>query len=225
MSKLISDSKINAILSLLDDEDETVFKAARSELLNIFQSNHPESAQILQVMVEKKNTMPAHLALRIEELIDDIQFQVLSPQFLRGFMDNATLETYAFLVMRIGYPDVSLEKYRRELQRLESLLRLEYFTSSMSDIDKIFMMSVILLKKKVIAATRRATMNQTTVISIASLTANLAFPFRWAPSTSFLPSDSTCPFMVSICPGIFCSNTKRPAAKNASLTPLTKDEF
>ncbi len=148
MSKLISDSKINAILSLLDDEDSTIFKAARSELLSIFQSNHPESAQILQAMVEKKNTAPAHVSIRIEELIDDIQFQVLSPQFLRGFMDHATLETYAFLVMRIGYPDVNLDKYRQEFQRLESLLRLEYFTSSMSDIDKIFMMSVILFEKE-----------------------------------------------------------------------------
>ncbi|PIO47482.1 MAG: hypothetical protein CMR00_10235 [[Chlorobium] sp. 445] len=148
MSHQISDSKLNAVLSLLDDEDETVFQSVRTELLSALQSDHPEASQILRVMVEKKNATSGRISSRIEDLIDEIQFQKLSPQFLRGFMDNATLETYAFLVMQIGYPDVDLDKYHKEFQQLESLLRLEYFTTSMSEIDKIFMMSVILFEKQ-----------------------------------------------------------------------------
>ncbi|MCS7013838.1 MAG: transglutaminase-like domain-containing protein [Chloroherpetonaceae bacterium] len=148
MRSQISDTKIQAALSLLDDEDPGVFQTVSKELIRAIQSDHPDASEIMRVMVQKKNEAPDRISSRIEELIDEIQFQKLSPQFLRGFMDNASLETYAFLVMQIGYPDVDLEKYRRELQRLESLLRIEYFTSTMSEIDKIFMMSVILFEKE-----------------------------------------------------------------------------
>ncbi|MDW8464715.1 MAG: hypothetical protein RML35_00535 [Chloroherpetonaceae bacterium] len=147
MRSQISDTKIQAALSLLDDEDPGVFQTVSKELIRAIQSDHPDASEIMRVMVQKKNEAPDRISSRIEELIDEIQFQKLSPQFLRGFMDNASLETYAFLVMQIGYPDVDLEKYRRELQRLESLLRIEYFTSTMSEIDKIFMMSVILFRE------------------------------------------------------------------------------
>lgn len=148
MHSRISDAKINAVLALLDDEDASVFQSVSKELMQALQSDHPEASEIMRVMVQKKNEAPDFISARIEALIDEIQFQKLSPQFLRGFMDNATLETYAFLVMQIGYPDVDVEKYRRELQRLESLLRIEYFTSTMSEIDKIFMMSLILFEKE-----------------------------------------------------------------------------
>ncbi len=149
MSDLISlDPKLSAMISLIDDDDEAVFKSVSKELLDIVKSDRPEAAEVIKRIIEKKNAAPLSVSARIEDFIDEVQFQKLSPQFLRGLLDGASLESFVFLIMQIGYPDANPTIYKRELSRLESALRVEYFNSSMTEVDKVFMMSVLVFERE-----------------------------------------------------------------------------
>jgi regulator of sirC expression with transglutaminase-like and TPR domain len=148
VSAPLLDPKLSAMISLLDDEDEAIFKSVSKELFGVFKSDRPEAAEVMRLIVEKKNGASDFVSARIEDFIDEIQFQKLSPQFLRGLMDGATLESFVFMIMHIGYPDADAAIYKRELARLESALRVAYFTSSMTEVDKVFMMSVALFERE-----------------------------------------------------------------------------
>jgi regulator of sirC expression with transglutaminase-like and TPR domain len=148
MSQVL-DAEVRAMLSLLDDDDRAVFDAVSQKLLQIALSDRPEAAEVLRQMVEKKNAAPERVSKRIGELIDKAQFQKLSAPFRRALLENAPLEEFVFLIAQIGYPDISLRKYREELGRVESVVRLEYAAAQLeSEMDKVQILTAVLFERE-----------------------------------------------------------------------------
>ncbi len=137
------------MISLLDDEDSTVFQSVSQKLRDIVVSDKPEAAEVLRLIVEKRDSVAEPAAKRITQFIDEVQFQRLAPKLRRAVLDNASLEDFCFLIAQIGYPALDIEKYRRELNRIESVLRLEYASSTTTaEIDRVFMMSNVIFDRE-----------------------------------------------------------------------------
>ncbi|MBC8042352.1 MAG: hypothetical protein IAF08_02795 [Rhizobacter sp.] len=140
--------ELEAMISLIDDDDETVFNAVSKRLLDVILSDRPEAAELMRQMVGKKGAASELASERIDRFIDDVQFQKLAPQFRRTLLDGPSLEDLGFLIAQIGYPDADISKCKRELQRLERELKTNFFTPSSSEMDKVFMLSVLLFEKE-----------------------------------------------------------------------------
>ncbi|NTV47694.1 MAG: hypothetical protein HGB11_14510 [Chlorobiales bacterium] len=136
------------MISLLDDEDESVFSTVSQHLTKLAGADSPDAAEIMRLMIEKKNDTGHPLSDRIEKLIDNIQYDKLAPQFRQALLDNASLEDLSFLIAKIGYPDINVGKYKRVFDRLESEIRSEYFSESMTETNKVFMLSVVLYDRE-----------------------------------------------------------------------------
>ncbi|NTW48641.1 MAG: hypothetical protein HGB19_02685 [Chlorobiales bacterium] len=142
------DSNVKAMISLLDDEDESIFSTVSLHLTKIVSSDRPEAAEIMRLMVEKKNETAHPLSARIEELIDNIQYDKLAPRFRQALLDTASLEDLTFLIAKIGYPGIDAGKYKRELDRLESEIRSEFFRAPITEVNQVFMLSVVLYDRE-----------------------------------------------------------------------------
>ncbi len=141
--------QLSAMISLLDDDDSTVFQSVSHKLREVVSSDNPEAAEVMRLIVEKRDSVSDLAAKRITAFIDDVQFQRLAPKLRHALMDSAPLEEFCFLIAQIGYPALDIEKYRRELNRIESVLRLEYASSQTSaEIDRVFMMSNVIFDRE-----------------------------------------------------------------------------
>lgn len=130
------------MISLLDDDDSAVFQSVSHKLREVVSSDNPETASIMHLLIEKRDSVSDLAAKRITAFIDDVQFQRLAPKLRLALLDSASLEDFCFLIAQIGYPAVDIGKYRRELNRIESVLRLEFASSqTTAEIDRVFMMS------------------------------------------------------------------------------------
>jgi len=143
------DSQVKAMISLLDDEDETIFNVVSQKLLPLAGSDKPEAAEILKLILEKKNESIERVQVRLDSFIDKLQFEKLKSKFIAALMENASIEEFSFLIAQIGFPELDVKKYREELNRIESVLRLDFAGNrDMTDIDKIIMISVVLFERE-----------------------------------------------------------------------------
>ncbi len=141
--------QLSAMISLLDDDDSTVFQSVSHKLREVISSDNPEAAEVMRLIVEKRDSVSDPAAKRITQFIDEIQFQRLAPKLSHALLDNAPLEDFCFLIAQIGYPALDVEKYRRELNRIESVLRLEYASSQTNaEIDRVFMISNVIFDRE-----------------------------------------------------------------------------
>lgn len=142
-------SQLSAMISLLDDDDNAVFQSVSQKLREVVTSDNPEAAEAMRLIVQKRESASGKAAARIAKFIDDIQFQKIEPQFRRALLENAKLEDFCFLIAQIGYPALDIEKYKQELNRIESLARLEYASSrEMAEIDRVFMLINIIFERE-----------------------------------------------------------------------------
>jgi len=142
-------SQLSAMISLLDDEDSSVFQSVSHKLREVVASDSPEAAEVMRLIVEKRDSVSELAAKRITQFIDEIQFQRLAPKLRHALLDSAPLEEFCFLIAQIGYPALDVEKYRRELNRIESVLRLEYAASQTNaEIDRAFMLSNVIFDRE-----------------------------------------------------------------------------
>jgi len=139
-----SDSEVKAMIFLLDDEDEGVFQTVSEKLTKIVKTELPYSSEILNLMIDKKNRSDAAISKKIEQLIDDLQFEYLAPLFRQALIHDAPLEEIVFLIAQIGYPTLSIEKYQRALNKIETAFHIEYYTSSMTEVNKALLLNVII---------------------------------------------------------------------------------
>ncbi|MCS6989347.1 MAG: transglutaminase-like domain-containing protein [Chloroherpetonaceae bacterium] len=141
--------QLSAMISLLDDDDNAVFQSVSQKLREVVSSDNPEAAEVMRLMVEKRESVSGRAAARIAKFIDDIQFQKLEPKFRRALLDNAKLEDFCFLIGQIGYPSLDVQKYKQELNRIESVIRLEYASSqTTAEIDRVFMLSNVVFERE-----------------------------------------------------------------------------
>lgn len=145
--KIELSSELTAMISLLDDDDLTVFNAVSRKLVSVITGDRPEAAELMRRVVEKKSASPERVQRRLDTFIDDVQFQKLSPQFKRALLDGASLEDLALLIAQIGYPDADTAHFRREMGKLERQLKSE-FTDAMSERDKVFLLSIVLFEQQ-----------------------------------------------------------------------------
>ncbi len=141
--------QLSAMISLLDDDDSAVFQSVSHKLREVVSSDNPEAAEVMRLIVEKRDSVPDPAAKRITKFIDEIQFQRLAPKLRHALLDSASLEDFCFLIAQIGYPALDVQKYRQELNRIESVLRLEYASSqTTAEIDRVFMMSNVIFDRE-----------------------------------------------------------------------------
>lgn len=148
-SKSDLNPQLSAMISLLDDDDSAVFQSVSHKLREVVSSDNPEAASVMHLLIEKRDSVSDLAAQRITAFIDDVQFQRLAPKLRLALIDNAPLEDFCFLIAQIGYPTVDVEKYRRELNRIESVIRLEFASSqTTAEIDRIFMISNVIFDRE-----------------------------------------------------------------------------
>lgn len=141
--------QLSAMISLLDDDDSAVFQSVSHKLREVVSSDNPEAAEVMRLIVQKRDSVSDLAAKRITQFIDEIQFQRLAPKLRQALLDSASLEDFCFLIAQIGYPALDIEKYQRELNRIESVLRLEYASSqTTAEIDRVFMLTNVIFDRE-----------------------------------------------------------------------------
>lgn len=113
-------SELHALISLLDDPDEEVYKQISVKLLSMGEEVIPalESAW--------ENSFDSVLQNRIETIIQKIQFDKIIRDLKRWALpENQDLLEGALIVARYQYPDLDEEKLRRQISQVKQDIWLE----------------------------------------------------------------------------------------------------
>ncbi|MFN4123624.1 MAG: transglutaminase-like domain-containing protein [Flavobacteriales bacterium] len=116
----MEDKALKAMISLLDDSDDSVYHEIRDKLLNI---GYP-AIQALEDVWE--NTFNNLLQTRIEEIIQQIQFNSVI-QELRQWVQEGGIDLLqgALLIARYQYPDLDEDQVRRSIDLIKKDVWLE----------------------------------------------------------------------------------------------------
>jgi regulator of sirC expression with transglutaminase-like and TPR domain len=117
----MADSKeVHALIQLLDDEDNEVFKHVYNKLISLGSEIIPD---LEQAWASELNPL-AHE--RLEDIIHKIQFDALEAEWEEWlFLDQPDLLTGAFLIAKYHYPDIHLEDIQKKLQKIKQSIWLE----------------------------------------------------------------------------------------------------
>lgn len=117
---MAENKEVHALIQLLDDEDNEVFKHVYSKLISFGTEIIPE---LEQAWASELNPL-AHE--RLEDIIHKIQFDALEAEWEEWlFLDQPDLLTGAFLIAKYHYPDIQIEDIRKKLQRIKQSIWLE----------------------------------------------------------------------------------------------------
>jgi regulator of sirC expression with transglutaminase-like and TPR domain len=117
--KAVTDNELRALVSLLDDENHRIARLVRQKFLEIGADAKPyleRATQSEQAVVGKR----ARSILQ-EIRLDEAEAEIAA--FVRGPITDSDLEDGAFLVARIGYPDLDRAVYARLLDEMAGELR------------------------------------------------------------------------------------------------------
>ncbi|MFN0152341.1 MAG: SirB1 family protein [bacterium] len=117
--KAVSESALKALVSLLDDENQKVARIVRERILEAGPEAKPFLAVALESQIEP-------VRVRARSILDEItmdEAEAAIEVFARSPIDAAGLETGAFLISRIGYPDLDREHCDRLLAEMAATLR------------------------------------------------------------------------------------------------------
>ena len=120
MKAHLKENGLNALINLLDDPDEEVYRHVSDKLIALGTSIIPS----LEIAWEK--TFDPNLHYRLEELIHLIQFETLLKELKRWAkkrQDN--LLEAAILVARYQYPDVNTAKINAQIEKINREIWLE----------------------------------------------------------------------------------------------------
>lgn len=117
---MVNDSEINALIQLLDDGDQEVFRHVHDRLVSFG----------LDVIPKLEEAWTADLNPvtheRIEELIHKIQFDSLVKEWKIWLTSNPSdLLQGAFLISQYYYPDADLDDVRKRMQKIKQSIWLE----------------------------------------------------------------------------------------------------
>jgi len=131
---------IDALISLLDDQDALVFKSVNDKLLSL-------GAEVLPKLEDSllKAGSPM-LALKLEEIIHRLKREIVLDRMKEWISsDNRTLLDGWLLVSSIHHPSISKEKIENEIQKIERKLWLE-ITESMTSLEKVAVINHMIFK-------------------------------------------------------------------------------
>ncbi len=112
--------ELNALISLLDDPDETVFKQVSMKFLSLGQDVIP----LLEDAWE--HSFDTLIQNRIENIIHQIQFDLIKDA-LRDWShpEHQNLLEGALLIAKYQYPDVDITKIKKQIDQIKQDVWLE----------------------------------------------------------------------------------------------------
>ena len=137
----MEDNEIKALISLLDDEDKQVVSHVEERILSIGKDIIPYLEK------EWETSFNPTLQSRIEEIIHTLQYDLLKSRLLDWYhTPDKDLLTGMWIVATYQYPDLELEKLKRELEQIYYETWLE-FRPDLYPIDQIKVVNSVLFNK------------------------------------------------------------------------------
>jgi regulator of sirC expression with transglutaminase-like and TPR domain len=135
-----SDQEMDALISLLDDEDELVYKSVKGKLLSLGAAVVPklEHAILSAGSIEHLN--------KIEEIISCLKREIIVDQIKKWINnENRTLIEGWLLISSIHHPNISREKVENSIQKIYREAWLE-ITESMTSLEKVAVINHIFFR-------------------------------------------------------------------------------
>jgi regulator of sirC expression with transglutaminase-like and TPR domain len=137
---MLKEQELNALISLLDDPDESVYDEIQAKLLSL---GHPVIPLLEHAW---ENSFDPVLQHRIENIIHKIQFDNIEGQlqnWVRRDQDN--LLKGIMLVARYQYPDLDEKKVIRQLEQIKQDVWLE-LNNNLTALEKVRVLNHILFE-------------------------------------------------------------------------------
>jgi regulator of sirC expression with transglutaminase-like and TPR domain len=116
--KSTTDSQLRALISLLDDDNHRVARLIRQKFIEI----GPEAKPYLEQATQTREGIVRSRARSILEEIRLDEVEAMIAAFARRSVSAEGLEEGAFLIARLGYPDLDIAHYTRLLDDLSGEL-------------------------------------------------------------------------------------------------------
>lgn len=131
-------SELDALIYLLEDPDDQVYKSVSKKLITLGQDIIP----VLEATVDIKSD--ALSQIRIEKLIDQIYFDSLCCDF-QSWLDNDPDDLFEgmMLVSRLDMPEINYDYYYRIYQQLFRKLWLE-FHNDLTSLEQIILLNKLM---------------------------------------------------------------------------------
>src|ERR1035437_626562 len=110
----MNNKEINALISLLDDPDETVFNQISMKFLSLGQ-------EVIPVLEDAwEHSFDTLIQNRIENIIHQIQFDLIK-EALRDWAhpEKQNLLEGALLIARYQYPDIDIAKVKKQIDQIK----------------------------------------------------------------------------------------------------------
>jgi hypothetical protein len=135
-----NDPELDALISLLDDEDELVYKSVKDKLLSLGSAVLPslENAILSAGTIEHLN--------KLEDIITFLKREIVVDQMKNWIHnENRTLLDGWILISSIHHPNISREKIENSIQKIYREAWLE-ITESMTSLEKVAVINHILFR-------------------------------------------------------------------------------
>jgi len=143
---MMKDNEIKALISLLDDDDQEITKHVEQRIREL-------GGQLIPYLEsEWEGSFNPHHQKRIEELIHDLQYQSVLDR-IKIWKEGGGLDLLEglWIIATYQYPDLSLDKLRRDLDQLYYDVWLDAKTD-MHPIDQVKMLNHVFFNKLKFAA-------------------------------------------------------------------------
>lgn len=112
--------ELNALLSLLDDPDKDVFIQVREKLLSIGEKVVPALESVWE------QSFDTGIQSKVENIIHEIQFNATVRSLKEWAADHEqNLLTGAIIIAKYQYPDLNIDKLKRQIQQIRQDIWLE----------------------------------------------------------------------------------------------------
>ena len=131
---------IDALISLLDDQDELVFNSVKEKLLSLGSAVLPKLEDSLSTVESIEH------AMKLEEIIAHLKREMLIDRLKQWISnENRTLIDGWLIVSSLHHPNISKEKIENSIQKIYREAWLE-ITESMTSLEKVAVINHILFK-------------------------------------------------------------------------------
>lgn len=135
-----TDSNIDAMISLLDDQDEQVYHSVRAKLYSLGPALLPRLEEAIQSAVSLEQLK------NLDELIGYFKRELILDQMKKWLADEKrTLQEGWILISSICHPNISREKIEHNIRKIQQEAWLE-IADSMTSLEKVAVINHILFK-------------------------------------------------------------------------------
>ena len=137
----MSDSELKALVSLLDDDDDQIVNQVENKIKSLGKEIIPFLEQ------EWESTFNPGLQRKIEDLIHTLQYKLLKERMEAWYQsEEQDLLTGMWLIATYQYPDLELEKLKRDLDEIYREVWLE-FRPDLHPFDQIKVVNSVFFSK------------------------------------------------------------------------------